>query len=268
MRNLLILGSGRSGTSMAAGLFRESGAYMGENSYAPRPANRYGFYEDAQINLLNDQILRHMLMRRGRWLLWRFAPPIHRHPQALWLAAPRRSVAIDPAPAVREAMRKHLSHEPFCLKDPRFGLTLPTWRPLLPRGTRFLVVFRDPDQTVDSMLREAREVASPLPLSAAWAYKAWYRMYHRLLHDFARADAADASWLFVRYEQIASGVAIPALEAFAETELDHDHVRPDVRRSQRRAYDTPLAPLARRLFEKLVARSERDVVSWGGQRRA
>ncbi len=263
MRSLLILGSGRSGTSMTAGLFRESGAYMGENSYAPRPANRFGFFEDEEINQINDRILRHMLQRRGRRYLWRLAPPIHRHPFALWLAAPRRVEAVDPAPEVREAMRKHVSREPFCLKDPRFGLTLPTWRPLLPRGTRFLVVFREPDRTVDSMLREARELAEPLPLTPEWAYRSWWRMYRRLLDDFSR----DGAWLFVRYEQIASGVALPALEAFAETELCTTQIRPDVRRARPREESAPLAGRARELFERLVARAERDVARWSGRAR-
>lgn len=258
MRNLLILGSGRSGTSMTAGLFRESGAYMGENSYAPRPANRFGFFEDAAINQLNDRILLCMLRRSWRRLFWRIAPPIHRHRQALWLAAPRSVCAVDLAPELRESMRKHVSREPFCLKDPRFGLTLPTWRREIPDDTRFVVVFRDPDTTVDSMLRDAGEYALPLPLTAAWAYKAWHRMYRRLLHDLSR----EGHWLFVRYEQIASGAALPALEAFTETELYTSQIRPDVRRARPRADHSPLARRSRRLFERLIARADRDVAAW------
>jgi hypothetical protein len=261
VRNLLILGSGRSGTSMAAGLFRESGAYMGENSYAPRPSNRFGFFEDAQINLLNDAILRHMMRRGWRRFTWRLAPPIHRYRQALWLAAPRKVVAVDIAPEVREAMRKHTSREPFCLKDPRFGLTLPTWRPELPDGTRFLVVFRDPDKTVDSQLREARELAAPLPLTASWAYTSWFRMYRRLLDELSR----EGEWLFVRYEQIASGVALDALEAFAEIGLCASQIQPDVSRALARADRSPFARRSRLLFERLIDRADRDVAAWSSR---
>jgi hypothetical protein len=258
VHNLVILGSGRSGTSMTAGLFRESGAYMGERFHAPRESNRFGFFEDQQINAINDEILLRML--RGRWphRVWRrFAPAIYRHPNALWLAAPRTVRAVDASPELREAMRKHLARTPYCLKDPRFGFTLPTWRRELP-PTRFLVVFRDPDSTVDSQLREAHEVARPLPLTPAWAYKAWDRMYRRLLDDLSR----EGEWLFVRYEQIATGDAFPALEAFTQTELCITQIRPDVRRSQPRADSSSRAQRCHALFERLLARADRDLADW------
>jgi hypothetical protein len=261
VRNLLILGSGRSGTSMTAGLFRESGAYMGENFHAPRAANRFGFFEDEQINLLNDQIVRRMMRRGWRRLTWPLAPRIHRHPRALWLAAPRKVHAVDVAPELREAMRKHVGREPFCLKDPRFGLTLPTWRSALPRDTRFVVVFRDPDTTVDSQLREARELAAPLPLTARWAYGAWHRMYRRLLDDLSR----EGEWLFVSYEQVASGAALDALEAFAEAELCATLIRPDVSRARPRSDRSARARRSRELFERLSARAERDVATWSAR---
>ena len=256
MHNLLILGSGRSGTSMTAGLFRESGAYMGESFHPPRAANQFGFFEDEEINAINDQIVLRMLQRGWPRRAWRFAPAIHRHPNALWLAAPRRIRAVDAPPELREAMRKHLD-APFCLKDPRFGFTLPTWRPELP-DTRFVVVFRDPDTTVDSMLREARETSKPLPLTADWAYKAWDRMYRRLLDELSR----EGEWLFIRYEAIASGTALPALEAFAQTGLCTTQVSPDVRRAQPRADTSARARRCRTLFERLLERANRDVADW------
>lgn len=259
LRDVLILGSGRSGTSMTAGLFRESGAYMGESFYPPRAANPFGFFEDPEINKLNDRILLQMLSGGWRWPAWRLGPSLHRHPQALWLAAPRRVRAVRPSPVRVEAMRKHLERTPFCLKDPRFGLTLPTWRPYLPAGTRFVVVFRDPDTTVDSMLREASEsYVPPLPLSRAWAYRSWVRMYRRLLDAFSR----EGCWLFARYEQIASGEALPALEAFAETELCASQIRPEVRRARPTNDGGSLSTAARRLFAELDARSQRDVAAW------
>jgi Sulfotransferase family len=257
LHNLLIMGAGRSGTSMAAGLFRESGAYMGESFHPPRAANRFGFFEDGQINAINDQILLRMLQRGWPRRAWRFAPAIHRHPHALWLAAPRSVRAADVSPELREAMRKHVARAPYCLKDPRFGLTLPTWRPELPQ-TRFVVVFRDPDTTVDSQLREAREIATRLPLTPGWAYKAWYRMYRRLLDDLSR----EGHWLFVRYEQIATGQALSALAAFAQTEPCTTQIRPDVRRAQPRADSSARARRCRVLFERLLSRADHDLACW------
>ena len=49
MYNCLILGSGRSGTSMAAGVLAKSGYFMGRNLIPPRPANPKGFFESEQI---------------------------------------------------------------------------------------------------------------------------------------------------------------------------------------------------------------------------
>ena len=48
--NIIILGSGRSGTSMVAGLFRNCGYYMGDNYILPRESNPKGFFEDSEIN--------------------------------------------------------------------------------------------------------------------------------------------------------------------------------------------------------------------------
>ena len=47
--DLFITGSGRSGTSMVAGLFRATGAFMGQHLVKPRISNPLGFFEDAEI---------------------------------------------------------------------------------------------------------------------------------------------------------------------------------------------------------------------------
>jgi hypothetical protein len=259
VRNLLILGSGRSGTSMTAALFREGGAYQGENAHVVRAANPYGFYEDPEINRLNDRVLLRMLASGWRRPLWRIGSAVHRHPNALWLAAPRALRRVPLAPDWVEAMRKHLSRQPICLKDPRWGLTLPLWRPYLPPDTRFLVVFRDPDTTVDSMLREARETyRPPIPLTARFAYASWFRMYRRLLRDLSR----EGEWLFVRYEQILCEEALPALEAFAETRLCTTQIDAAVSRAQPNPQRAPGARRARRLFQALLERADADLRRW------
>jgi hypothetical protein len=259
VRNLLILGSGRSGTSMTAALFAETGAWQGESSYRPRAANPFGFYEDAEINRLNDELIVRMLAGGWRRLLWELGPRLHRDPRALWLAAPRRLRRVEAAPEQAERMRKHAGRTPFCLKDPRFGLTLPAWRPHLPAGTRFVVVFRHPDVTVDSMLREAREsYAPPLPLDAHFAYLSWRRMYRRLLRH-----ARQGEWFFASYDQLASGEALPALEAFAETALCPGRIRPEASRARLRRSPLSGAARARNLYAELERRARQDLARFG-----
>ena len=57
MRSCLILGAGRSGTSMTAGLLRHSGAFFGFEMLGASPANPRGYYEDRLLNITNNLII-------------------------------------------------------------------------------------------------------------------------------------------------------------------------------------------------------------------
>jgi hypothetical protein len=267
VRDLLILGTGRSGTSMVAALFRRSGAYLGDNLLPARIGNPFGYYEDPEINRLNACVIGQIIDRlwTTRLLPWA-VHPIHRRPAAFWLAAPWYLPRITPDAQVREAMRARFAHRPLCLKDPRFCVTLPTWRPLLPPDTRFLAVFRDPQRTVDSLLRDAAEREDePLPIDAAWATVYWWRTYRRLLHEFSHAG----EWLFVHYDDVVNGTALPAIAAFAETEADGSQLDPSVSRAQPMQLRVRPAWARRceRLYAKLQARASADRVRWAARAR-
>lgn len=242
MRNLLVLGSGRCGTSLLAGLFRRT-HYAGEALLPPSPSNPHGYFEDRRLNELNDRLL---LARMG-WLSRRR----HRDPRALWLATPGRLAAPRVSPEDEERLRRYGARRPFCYKDPRFSFTLEAWRPHLPEDTGFVVVFRDPESTADSVLRHAVEYHPPLAPSRRRAHLAWRSHYERLW------AAADGRWLFVRFSELLSGRALPALEAFAETPLDRSLLDPRGSRGER--------PSADPLYERLVARSRRDRRRWEGR---
>jgi hypothetical protein len=262
MRNLLILGTGRSGTSMVAALFRHTGAYMGDDLLAARIANPFGFYEDPEINALNGRVIRQMVSRLWTTRLFpRFVHPVHRGEAGVWLSAPWRLTQVTPPADARLKMLGKFARVPFCLKDPRFSVTLPVWRPYLPPDTRFLVAFRDPQRTVDSMLREAREtLPAPLAVDGHWAGVCWLRTYRRLLHEFSRAG----DWLFVHYDDVIDGTALRAISNFAETELDPrqldrsvSRARPGELRVGRR-----LGRQCARLYEELQARRIADIQYW------
>ncbi|MDX1388819.1 MAG: hypothetical protein R3344_06490, partial [Acidobacteriota bacterium] len=72
MRDCIILGSGRSGTSMVAGTLAGAGYFMGEKLWDATPANPKGFFEDQEINAINEDLIAQVLPARpavlGRWL--------------------------------------------------------------------------------------------------------------------------------------------------------------------------------------------------------
>ena len=164
MRNLIILGSGRSGASAVAGLFRNvPDVFYGYDVLSASISNPRGYFECEVVNFINNVLLRQMT---GTALLDVLPKPLlryvedrfsrmHRDTRSLWLACPRRPLPWRLGYEWAHMMVRLTAHRPFCLKDPRFSFTLPIWRPHLPDETRFIVVFRDPETTVASMLRDA-----------------------------------------------------------------------------------------------------------------
>jgi len=215
MRNCLILGCGRSGTSMLAGSLANAGYYMGSKLYPARRANPKGFFESLPINAINERLLRPLAPSRSTQVfmrIWRAGFPSER-----WLA----ELPIDAPPVAASSriirrIRHHLSRRPFAFKDPRFCYTLPAWRPHLPRDTAFLCIFREPGRTVASILKECRILYPDIPLTENDAYRVWLAMYgHVLQHHRSEGD-----WLFVHYDQVLDGSAHARIEKHLGTRID------------------------------------------------
>ncbi|MBE9047644.1 sulfotransferase [Pleurocapsales cyanobacterium LEGE 10410] len=265
MKNTIVLGTVRSGTSMTTAMFRKTRAYFGDDIMTPTIANPYGYYECHQINRLNNRLIQRIIYgftsKKIQSFLKPFQPPVHRDRRCSMLAAPRYIRQFSLPEDITDQMRHFVSHTPFCLKDPRFSITLPFWRSVIPKGTRFLVVFRDPRRTVDSMLRNSREIYNPpLPVDEEWGLKLWYRNYRRLLYQFSNEE----DWFFIHDEQVFSGKAVPALEKFVETPLATDLIDPKIRRSRPRKLDSLNEQYYRcnDLFEQLKQRARRDLEKW------
>ena len=265
MKNVIVLGTVRSGTSMTTAMFRKTGAYFGDDIMAPTIANPHGYYECHQINRLNNRLIQRIIYgltpKKIQSLLKRFQPPVHRDHRCSMLVAPKCIRQFSLPEEITDQMRHFVSHTPFCLKDPRFSITLPFWKSVIPNGTRCLVVFRDPRRTVDSMLRNAREIYNPpLPIDEEWGLKLWYRNYQRLLYQFSN----DEDWFFIHDEQVFSGKAVPALEKFVETSLATDQVNPAIRRSHPQRLDSFNEQYHRcnDLFKQLKQRSKCDIEKW------
>lgn len=243
MRNCLILGSGRSGTSMLAGTLRTAGYYMGEKLYAPRQANPKGFFESPAINSINERLLAPHAPTRCRYPLlkiWRSAFPSER-----WLARLPVGTEVESPPRLAWRIAAQVRRNPFAFKDPRFCYTLPAWRPHLPADTVFLCIFREPGRTVTSILSECRHQYPDLGLSAEEAFGVWADMYEHVLATHRHAGR----WLFVHYDQVLDGSALERIEAHIGARVDARF--PDAR--LKRAPPQPAPPRAAATYRELCA---------------
>lgn len=244
VRSCLILGSGRSGTSMLAGVLAGAGYYMGDNLWPARDANPKGFFEDVEINSINEELIATVTPQRPRRPLGLL---YHRRPVQWqrWLAevAPGTTMPVDARTAMR--IGHQAAREPFCFKDPRFCYTLPAWRPFI--GAAALVcIFRSPAETAASILKDCREAPylRDLTMNRSRALALWNLAYRHVLdvHRF------QGEWLFVHYEQILDGSAAPRLEVLLGVSGDWAFPEASLRRS---AADGPPGTEAERTYLEL-----------------
>lgn len=221
-RDLFIVGAGRSGTSLVAGLFRQSGHYQGSELYPPRRSNPLGFFEDVAVNALNEEILRPFVPRRSIFSKASDVSDIPL-PGQFWLARIPVGVKIAAKRSVAARIAPVLVNRPFCLKDPRFCYTLPVWQAQASEA-RIICVFRHPRTVVQSILREVSSNAylQSLSISSQEAFEVWTSMYIHVLQN-----AHVGEWFFVEYTELFKPSVLHQLAEFAEAELDTTF--PDVR---------------------------------------
>ncbi|WP_129677450.1 sulfotransferase [Candidatus Chloroploca sp. Khr17] len=257
MRNCLILGSGRSGTSMVAGTLAQSGYFMGGHLYAPRHANPKGFFEDHEINTINEAILKPLTP----WVPPRFRPGVlHRllcrtifsrrfTNDGRWLAKIPVGASVTSSSTIDARIQALTARAPYCFKDPRFCYTLPVWHPWL-SNTRFVCVFRDPTISAQSMLQESQDVSklARLKLTYADCLEVWRLMYTHVLDIHSH----QGEWLFLHYDQVLDGSGLDRLAAFLEVTPDRSFPERALRRTQP-AEEMP--DDVRMVYERLCQRS-------------
>jgi hypothetical protein len=231
MRNCVILGSGRSGTSMLAGLLGDCGYFMGESLLRPSSSNPKGYFESEDINHLNDQLIANVTTVRPRGALgylypWRLSPGL------LWMANLDLNTSVQPTHEQLDQMKALSSKKPFCFKDPRFCYTLDGWRPML-EDVALLCVFRQPGRTVASIKKDVHE---QYPRERYWnfrlttdhTFRVWQSMYMHVLEK----HYLTGQWIFVHYDQIIDGSAISRIEDAIDAKVDASSVDPTLKRSQ------------------------------------
>ncbi|MHC4375437.1 MAG: sulfotransferase [Planctomycetota bacterium] len=218
LHSCLVLGCGRSGTSMVTGALAGAGYQMAEGLHQARRANPKGFFEAPAINDLNELLLSRMLPANSRF-----------GGGQRWLAVPPGNASIEPTADERAAMERLLSERPFCHKDPRFSFTLPAWREAL-GDTRFVCVFRDPARTVKSLVEECREAPylADLEFTEADAFELWEASYRAALTESERGG----EWLFLHYDQVLTPEGLDRLAEFLGADIDRDFPDRKLRRGE------------------------------------
>lgn len=208
MRNCVVLGSGRSGTSLLAAMIVEAGYFGGENLYPGREANPLGFYESPEVNDINETILHST--REAR------IDPDVRSWGRLWLARVADDVEMTCPRDVRRRIECLVRQAPFCLKDPRFSYTLPVWRPYL-SDAGVLCLFREPARTAHSVLKECAtaEYLTDLEMDFSRAIDIWFHVYRYILRRLAKVG----DWMFLHYDQLFDRTAVRKVESFLDAKL-------------------------------------------------
>ena len=136
MRNLIILGMHRSGTSVVAGALASAGLYAGEPEelLSAQQDNPRGFWERRDVVALNDEILS---SAGSSW----FEPPTHVANQSEEDFGRKKREVIQSILTMLE--RGAVDPRGWLLKDPRMVITWPYWEHAV-GDALLLYVYRDP----------------------------------------------------------------------------------------------------------------------------
>jgi glycosyltransferase involved in cell wall biosynthesis len=252
MKNIFITGSGRSGTSLLAGMFAKSEYFFGDKLYPAREANAKGFYEDEEVNALNEEIILDTIARSAPGFSPDAVSDYYKAGQ-LWLARLPINMQFGANADQISKIENLTNRQPFCFKDPRFCFTLENWMPTASDHVVFCI-FRNPASTAMSILRECHNAPYlfDLPISVDNVFALWREIYWRLLRLYREHN----NIFFVHYEDVLQGRMIGKLEDAAETELDKSFPDTALNRS------TPGLPLdhkSKLVFDVLLEISKGDL---------
>jgi|SRR5581483_1244258 len=249
MRNCVILGCGRSGTSMAGGILAPSGYFIGQQPMTPSDANPKGFFEDHDIIEINEIILQRVVPARPKWFTrpWRLRKLLFHHRPLhgqRWLSVVPPSRTIPSSSEVEQRIQTLVRNEPYCFKDPRFSYTLPVWRPFLLNSV-FVCVFREPAVTATSILKACQTFDyDDLNMTFSRGVRIWTAMYRHILEKHRHTG----EWMFLHYSQLFDPQHLTRLAVKLEAKVDMSF--PD-KGLQRSTSDQPVSREAETVFREL-----------------
>lgn len=255
MRNCIILGSGRSGTSMVAGTLAQAGYYMGDSLLPPTEGNPKGYFESREVEAVNDGLVRTMLTPTPLEQRLAWVRPLPKQPafdtlepwvKAHWLALipPGRTPQLKPM--FRPQIEALIAHTPFCFKDPRFSYTLPAWRRYLSSDTAFICVFREPAVTAASILKEVESESylQGITMTFEQVLQLWVYVYRHVLEIHCQ----QGDWLFLHYDQVLTPEGQQSISQLLDVQVDAQF--PDAS-LQRTHSDQPVPRHVQRIYQQL-----------------
>ena len=157
----IITGMHRTGTSLVARLFYESGADMGnaDEFYRPDKWNPDGYFEQPDIHAINMPLI------NGPW--WKFSYFYLPSTETILNRAKKRATQIKQIAA---------RYQGKVVKETRYCLTLPAWSKYGAKVDRILVCLRDPVQV-------ARSIQKRNFTTLNHGFNLWYIHNSRLLEN-------------------------------------------------------------------------------------
>lgn len=229
MANIIILGCGRSGTSMVAGAIASGHNYnTGGNSHTPDKFNEKGYFETGIVNGINDDILwsypktetiRSKVNSRQGWLSTIETDTIIEEPKEL-ISCCLYSGGRHVKASIQKRISVLILAQPYLFKDPRFSYTLPVWLPYL-QNCKFICVFRHPSEFLQSALniiKNAKYLEATVP-DKSFLEKLWFNTYTYILHHYSKLDM-----LFINCNDLVNGTGTQKLSDFIGREIDKDFV--------------------------------------------
>lgn len=236
MKNCIITGFGRSGTSLMAGLLHEAGYYVGDHLYPPRLSNPKGFYEDKEINYINEVILSAYdgLEKKDNRHDYKLFSPYNPRFGHRWLSyIPVDSNVECNDLAIIKSIIAYSKRNPFAYKDPRFCFTLDVWKKYLDADVIIIVMLRNPFHTVESVLKECQSVnyLKDFAISRQLALDLWINYYERIHQHII--NESKHKYRVVQYEDILSGGSVSAIADVINAPLKTDFVDLSLNRSSK-----------------------------------
>jgi hypothetical protein len=236
VKNCIILGFGRSGTSLMGGILYHSGYFMGDNLYHPRESNPKGFFENEVINGINEKILSNYdfikIVNAADLLLCKSSPfnPLYGQRWLSYIEAGTYISCFDDHTILE--IKKALDVPVFAYKDPRFNFTLPLWNKYLSGEVAYICMFRQPEIVVESVLKDCTTRYPPgdFYINREIIIKLWYNSYKRVLQYMN--NEISKKIIFVHYEQLLSKEIFPLLTRELDVYLDDHFVSHELNRSR------------------------------------
>jgi len=217
--NVIVLGCGRSGSSMVAGSIFSTGKYNMPGTM--HPANEFnpkGYFETNTINAINDDILRATFGFRSTQGLWQG-----------WIG----SLHYDDKCYIDSNITKRISDtvkdEPYLIKDPRLSYTLSSWIHLV-YGAKYILCFRHPSEFLSSIIYHCQhaEYLKKIVIDQEFFENVWISMNQYILTNYKYLNP-----LFINYNQVLYSDGLDKISEFIGEEVNKDFPSKRLRNARR-----------------------------------